>query len=105
MAYSYAQMAVASAPGTSDVTLAPMTGELTFAAAGAVDGDKVRYGIMDILAFYEIGFGTVHFSGDVTTLVRDTVENSSNANAPIDATAKATVLLIPMDGKIPINVW
>jgi len=79
-----------STTGTGAITLGSAeTGFQTFAAAGVVDGDLVRYVIEDGNAF-EIGSGTYTASG--TTLSR-TVSESSNSDAALNLTGSAKVFI------------
>lgn len=74
--------------GTGTITLGSAeSGYQTFAAAGVVDGDIVRYVIEDGTS-WEIGTGTYTASG--TTLSR-TVTESSNADNPINLSGSAIV--------------
>ena len=74
--------------GTGTITLGSAeSGYQTFAAAGVVDGDIVRYVIEDGTS-WEIGTGTYTASG--TTLSR-TVTESSNADIPINVSGSAIV--------------
>jgi len=79
-----------STTGTGVITLGSAdTGFQTFAAAGVVDGDLVRYVIEDGSAF-EIGTGSYTASG--TTLSR-TVSESSNSDAALNLTGSAKVFI------------
>lgn len=77
-----------STTGTGTITLGSAeSGYQTFAAAGVVDGDLVRYVIEDGTS-WEIGTGTYTAAG--TTLSR-TVSESSNADNPINLSGSAVV--------------
>jgi len=79
-----------STTGTGTITLgAAEDGYQTFADAGVVDGDVVRYVIEDD-ASWEIGTGTYTSSG--TTLSR-TVSESSNSDAAISLSGSAIVFV------------
>ena len=76
--------------GTGSITLgSAVDGYQTYADAGVVDGDVVRYVIEDGNG-WEIGTGTYTASG--TTLAR-TVSESSNAGAPINLSGSAVVFV------------
>lgn len=76
--------------GTGTITLgSAVTGFLTFAGGGAVDGSVVSYGIQDG-ANSEVGSGTYTASG--TTLTR-TVTNSTNAGSAINLSGSAQVFI------------
>jgi len=84
-----AKMSISST-GTGNVTLnAAETGYQTFAQAGIVDTDRVRYIIEDGVA-WEIGTGLM--SSSATVMAR-TVEESSNSNNALDLTSAAKVLI------------
>lgn len=76
--------------GTGDITLgSAVDGYQSFAGAGVVDGDSVRYVIEDGNN-WEIGTGTYTASG--TTLSR-TVSESSNSGAAISLSGTASVFI------------
>lgn len=76
--------------GTGTITLGSAEdGYQTFADAGVIDGDVVRYVIEDG-SNWEIGTGTYTASG--TTLSR-TVSESSNSDAAINLSGSATVFV------------
>ena len=85
-----AKMSISST-GTGNVTLnAAVAGYRTFAAAGIVDTDQIRYIIEDASGAWEIGIGLM--SSSATVMAR-TVEESSNSNAALDLTSAAKVLI------------
>lgn len=87
--YNLAGMSTATT-GTGTITLgSAMYGHLTFAQAGAADGDTVTYAIKDGEAS-EIGSGVYTASG--TTLTR-TVLKSTNSNAAINLSGAAEVFI------------
>jgi hypothetical protein len=89
--YNLARMTTATT-GTGTITLgAAVSGYLTFALAGASNGDVVSYAIKDGVNS-EIGTGTYNASG--TTLSR-TVTKSTNANAAIALSGTAEVFITP----------
>jgi hypothetical protein len=89
--YNLARMTTATL-GTGTITLgAAVPGYLTFAGAGAANGDVVTYGINDGTNS-EIGTGTYTASG--TTLTR-TVIASTNGNAAISLDGAAEVFITP----------
>jgi hypothetical protein len=76
--------------GTGTITLgSASSGYQSFAAAGVVNADIVRYVIEDGTA-WEIGTGTYTASG--TTLTR-VVSESSNADAALNLTGSAVVFV------------
>jgi len=80
-----------STTGTGTLTLGTASdGFQSFADAGITDGQTVRYTIEDGSEF-EIGSGTYTASG--TTLTRS-VDESSNADAPLNLTGDATVFVV-----------
>ena len=84
-----AKMSISST-GTGNVTLnAAETGYQTFAQAGIVDSDQIRYIIEDGTA-WEIGIGLM--SSSATVMAR-TVEESSNSNNALNLTSNAKVLI------------
>lgn len=87
--YSLARVSTATV-GTGTITLgAAVSGCLTFAQAGAADGDIVAYGIRDGVNG-EVGYGTYTASG--TTLTR-TVTKSTNSNNAISLSGNAEVFI------------
>lgn len=89
--YNRAKMTTATT-GTGTLTLgSAVTGFLSFADAGATDGDVISYVIADG-ASWEVGYGTYTSSG--TTLSR-TVRKSSNSNSAISLSGSATVAITP----------
>lgn len=84
-----AKMSISST-GTGNVTLnAAEVGYQTFAQAGIVDSDSIRYIIEDGVA-WEIGTGLM--SSSATVMAR-TVEESSNSNNALNLTSSAKVLI------------
>ena len=82
------KMTVSGTPGTGNITLnAAESGFQTFAQAGAVDTNVVRYAVTDGTGF-EIG--TAVLSSSATVLTR-TVQQSSNSNNALDLTSSAVV--------------
>jgi hypothetical protein len=74
--------------GTGAVTLgAPIAGYQSFAAAGIVDGDQVRYVIEDVTQ-WEIGIGVYNSAGP--TLTRQP-NQSSNNNGLVNLTGNSVV--------------
>lgn len=83
-----AKMSVSGTPSTGNITLnAAVTNYQTFAQAGAVDTDVIRYAVEDG-ANWEVGSAVL--SSSVTVMTR-TVEESSNSNNPVDLTSAAIV--------------
>lgn len=94
-----AKMSISST-GTGNVTLnAAVAGYRTFAAAGIVDSDQIRYIIEDGAAF-EIGIGLM--SSSATVMAR-TVEESSNSNNALNLTSNAKVLIGITAGDLEAN--
>ena len=86
--YNLARMTTATT-GTGTITLgSAATGFLTFAAAGAVDGDLVSYAIEDGNN-REVGIGT--YAASAQTLTRATILNSTNSGAAISLSGAAQV--------------
>ncbi len=82
------KMTVIGTPGTGNITLnAAEAGFQTFAQAGAVDTNVVRYAVTDGTGF-EIG--TAVLSSSATVMAR-TVEQSSNSNNALNLTSNAVV--------------
>ncbi len=78
--------------GTGSVVLgAAVSGFLTFALAGAVDGHTYAYSIRDG-ANSEVGYGV--YTAATQTLTR-TVRKSTNADSPISLSGSAEVLVTP----------
>lgn len=87
--YNLARVTTATT-GTGTITLgAAVSGYLTFALAGASNGDIVSYGIKDG-SNSEVGIGTYTSAG--TTLTR-TVTKSTNSNAAINLSGSAEVFI------------
>ena len=87
--YNLARMTTATT-GTGSITLgAAVSGYLTFAQAGVVNGDVVDYAIKDGNNS-EIGIGTYSASG--TTLTRS-VTKSTNGNAALNLSGTAEVFI------------
>ena len=83
--------------GTGTITLgSASSGYQTFAAAGVVNGDTVRYVIEDGIA-WEIGTGVYTASG--TTLSR-TITQSSNAGSAINLSGSAVVFVSAVEADI-----
>lgn len=80
--------------GTGTLTLgSASSGYQSFASAGVLDGQRVRYTIEDGTA-WEIGIGAYVSSG--TTLTRE-VSESSNSNAAISLSGSAVVFVTAVD--------
>lgn len=76
--------------GTGTITLGtPSTGYQSFAAAGVLDGDEVRYVIEDGTD-WEIGSGI--YTASSTTLTRIVTE-SSNSNSALNLSGNAEVFV------------
>lgn len=91
--YNLARMTVSGTPGTGDITLlSAVSGYLTFALAGAANGETVTYAIKDG-ANSEIGRATYNSAGP--TLSGRTVLASTNSNAAISASSAAEVFISP----------
>ena len=83
-----AKMSISST-GTGPISLAAAVVNFqTFAQAGAVDGNVVRYGIQDGAA-WEVG--TAVMSSSATVMAR-TVDESSNGGNALNLTSSAVVL-------------
>lgn len=94
--YNLARMTTATT-GTGTITLgSAVSGYLSFAGAGVVDGDAIFYAIKDG-SNSEIGTGTYTASG--TTLTRSVI-NSTNSNAAISLSGSAEVFISP-----PASAW
>src|SRR6202035_5752095 len=86
--YNLARMTSATT-GTGTITLgSAVAGFLSFAAAGASDGDIVSYGIADGRNS-EVGTGTYTAPGTLTR----TVLRSTNSNAAINLSGMAQVFI------------
>ena len=82
-----------STTGTSSLLLGnAVPGFLTFADAGAVDGDGVTYCIRDG-ANSEIGRGVLSYTGGLWYLSRATVLQSTNADAKINCSGSQEVFI------------
>ena len=91
--YDLAQVNTATT-GTGTMTLgSPVAGFLSFANAGASDGDTVNYAISDG-SNAETGQGTYNSAGP--TLTRATVFKSTNSNALISLSGSAKVAIAPL---------
>lgn len=89
--YNLARMTTATT-GTGTITLgAAVSGYLSFAGAGATDGQTVSYGIKDG-ANSEVGTGVYTSAG--TTLTRS-VTTSTNSNSAINLSGSAEVFITP----------
>ena len=94
--------------GTGTLTLGnTVSGCVTFANAGVLNGDVVSYGISDG-ANSEVGWGTYTSSG--TTLSRDTVLTSTNSGNKISCTGSQQVYITALaqdlaqaNGWIPVT--
>ena len=84
--------------GTGTITLGTaIAGFLTFAQAGALDGDTIAYAISDGSSG-EIGYGVYTASG---TLLTRNVINSTNSNAAISLSGTAQVFSSPASSDLP----
>jgi len=92
--FNLARMTV-TAGGVGTITLGvAVTGYLTFALAGAVNGQIVSYAINDPTAGdSEIGSATYNSAGP--TLSSRTVATSTNSNNPISVATTAQVVITP----------
>lgn len=90
MALLFDRVKVATATtGTGNITFgSAIAGFQTFAQAGAIDDDQVRYIIEDGTA-WEIGTGTL--SGGATILARNSILASSNGGTPLNLSGSAVV--------------
>jgi hypothetical protein len=89
--FNLARMTVSGTPGTGNITLnAAVSGLLTFAQAGVVDGDVIEYSIKES-ANSEKGIGAYSSTGP--TLTRSLVLSSTNGGSPIDCTSAAEVFV------------
>lgn len=89
--YDLARMTVATAPGVGAITLgAAVPSFLTFAQAGVLNGQIVRYSIRDGLQ-REVGFGTYTSAGPGLTR---NVRKSTNGDALLNLTAGAVVAIV-----------
>lgn len=87
--------------GTGTIILGtPSNGYQSFASAGVIDSDTVRYVIEDG-SNWEIGTGVYTASG--TSLTR-TVSESSNANLPINLSGSAVVFVSAVASDFTANV-
>ena len=83
-----AKMSISST-GTGDISLAAAVVNFqTFAQAGALDGNVVRYGIQDGADAWEVG--TAVMSNSATVMAR-TVSESSNGGNALNLTSSAVV--------------
>src|SRR5262252_4804718 len=83
-----------TAGGLSDFVVSTVvTGYLTPAGAGAINGGTYRYRAENAsLSEWEVGYGV--YTVGTTTLARTTILKSSNANAKVNFTAAPTVGLV-----------
>jgi hypothetical protein len=89
--FNLARMTVSGTPGTGNITLnAAVSGLLTFAQAGVVDGDVIEYAIKDS-AHSEKGIGAYSSTGP--TLTRNLVLSSTNGGSAINCTSAAEVCI------------
>ena len=86
--YNLARMTT-STTGTGTITLdAAATGFVSFAVAGAVDGDKIAYVIEDPVAGHEVGWGV--YTAAAQSITRN-VTISSSGTLPISLSGAAVV--------------
>lgn len=89
--YDRAQMTVSGTPGTGTITLGSATsGYQTFAAAGAHDGETLKYLVQEGTA-WELRYGVYTSAG--TTLTRGVLIGSSTGS-PISFTSAAIVTIV-----------
>lgn len=95
--YDLAKVTTPTTGTTSPLALgSAVSGFLSFAAAGASDGETVRYAIRDG-ANTEVGYGVI--GGSVTTLTRN-VTSSTNSNAAISLSGSAQVFISALKADI-----
>jgi hypothetical protein len=100
--YNLARVSSTTA-GTGTITLgAAVSGFLTFALAGASDGDRIEYSINDG-SNSEKGLGTLRSSGTVT-LSRDNIYSSTNGGAAISLSGLSSQCNVFCDPSAQ-NLW